>query len=265
MLWYGKAIGAALGAAAGFGVAGALIGGLAGHMVDEIIDGRLVVRRLRRMPWGKEKDKGPLVKALIALSLVMDTLMSPLKNTPPFHSFLINAVSSLFEIPKNKRGVLGPLLEDISRGKNNLFNDAATILIENAEEEVEEAQSKREAGKILLLYVMASDFLGEDREMRKEGLRKLANSLRISPTVPHGNAFEEEFLPLEFLTAYRIFGLNPPIDMRQLKKAYRSLAVQFHPDGAKGLSEPQQRTLEESFKKIQVSYEVLKRELEGTT
>lgn len=271
MLWYGKALGVVLGIAAGFGVAGALIGGLTGHMVDEIIDGRLAIRRMRKMSWGEGKES--LRKALIALYLVMENLLSPLKHIAPSRSFLINAVSSLFIIPHNERGVLESFMEDYSRGKNRIF-DSTTLMEkvksefgdtnnENSRQDFSSKNGESEQEKVLLLYAMGSEFLGENQTVREEGLKKLAGLFGIPHDATQEGDYYGQSFPRDTLKAYRIFGLNPPTTKSELKKAYRSLAVQFHPDGAKELSEEQQKTLEESFKKIQGSYEILRREVEG--
>ncbi len=51
---------------------------------------------------------------------------------------------------------------------------------------------------------------------------------------------------------YKILGVNRTADATEIKKAYRKLAMKFHPDHAKG-----DKTAEEKFKKISEAYAVL--------
>ena len=51
---------------------------------------------------------------------------------------------------------------------------------------------------------------------------------------------------------YKILGVNRTADAAEIKKAYRKLAMKFHPDHAKG-----DKTAEEKFKKISEAYAVL--------
>lgn len=53
-------------------------------------------------------------------------------------------------------------------------------------------------------------------------------------------------------TYYQILGVSKDADADQIKKAYRKLAIEYHPD-----KNPGNRTAEEKFKKIAEAYEVL--------
>ena len=56
--------------------------------------------------------------------------------------------------------------------------------------------------------------------------------------------------------ARRILGVSPNAGIKEIEKAYRELAWQFHPDRA-GKSEVRRRTYEEKFKKINIAKDVL--------
>jgi len=49
---------------------------------------------------------------------------------------------------------------------------------------------------------------------------------------------------------YRILGVSPDADEETIKKAYRNLSKQFHPD-----NNPGNKGAEENFKRVQVAYE----------
>src|SRR3989339_2067098 len=51
---------------------------------------------------------------------------------------------------------------------------------------------------------------------------------------------------------YKILGIEKNADASEIKKAYRKLAMKYHPDKTKG-----DKSLEEKFKKISEAYAVL--------
>lgn len=59
-------------------------------------------------------------------------------------------------------------------------------------------------------------------------------------------------------TAYRILGLSPRADERQIREAYRRLAVQFHPDAVAGFDEERQQQSADAFHRIHSAYELLR-------
>ena len=69
--------------------------------------------------------------------------------------------------------------------------------------------------------------------------------------------------PLRSLNAEAraVLGVDADIDLARLKKVYRRLAAEFHPDLAQGLTEDQQRMTNEAFLRIQEAYKTLSREL----
>ena len=59
-------------------------------------------------------------------------------------------------------------------------------------------------------------------------------------------------MPAEFKDYYRVLGLQPKATDEEVKKAFRKLAVKYHPDVAKD-----KKTAEEKFKEINEAHEVL--------
>ena len=59
--------------------------------------------------------------------------------------------------------------------------------------------------------------------------------------------------------SYRILGINPDVSNEEVKKAYRLMALQSHPDKVSHLGEDVRRGAEEKFKKIQAAYENIKK------
>lgn len=54
---------------------------------------------------------------------------------------------------------------------------------------------------------------------------------------------------------YRLLGLEPGASEALVRKTYRALAAQFHPDTGAPLSEEQRKVSEEAFLRIRAAYE----------
>lgn len=59
---------------------------------------------------------------------------------------------------------------------------------------------------------------------------------------------------------YRILGITPDATDEEVKKAYRKMAVQYHPDKVATLGEDVQKAAEEKFKAVSQAYEAICRE-----
>ncbi|MFP4180858.1 MAG: J domain-containing protein [Spirochaetaceae bacterium] len=60
--------------------------------------------------------------------------------------------------------------------------------------------------------------------------------------------------------SYRILGLEPEAPAGEIKRVYRALAVQFHPDSLHSLEPHQRKAAEEAFLKIRNAYESIMKE-----
>jgi DnaJ like chaperone protein len=61
-------------------------------------------------------------------------------------------------------------------------------------------------------------------------------------------------------SAYKIIGVNRNASVEEIKKAYRKLAVEFHPDKVNYLGDDFRKDAEEKFRKINEAYEKIKKE-----
>ncbi len=60
--------------------------------------------------------------------------------------------------------------------------------------------------------------------------------------------------------AYEILEIEPSVTDEEVKKAYRKMAVKFHPDKVSYLGEDVQKSAKEKFQKVNEAYEKLKKE-----
>ena len=59
---------------------------------------------------------------------------------------------------------------------------------------------------------------------------------------------------------YKVLGLGPDASDDEVKKAYRKMAVKYHPDKVATLGEDIQKAAEEKFKAVSQAYEAICRE-----
>jgi DnaJ like chaperone protein len=67
------------------------------------------------------------------------------------------------------------------------------------------------------------------------------------------------FIP-ETDSAYKILEVDPSVSNEELKKAYRTMAMKYHPDKVSHLGEDFRKTADEKFKKVNEAYEKIKKE-----
>lgn len=58
---------------------------------------------------------------------------------------------------------------------------------------------------------------------------------------------------------YRVLGIEPDATNDEVKKAYRQMAIKFHPDKVAAMGEEFQKGAKEKFQKIQESYDAIKK------
>ena len=69
-----------------------------------------------------------------------------------------------------------------------------------------------------------------------------------------------QFKPRSNESNYRILEISPDATNEEVKKAYRKMAVKYHPDKVATLGEDVQKAAEEKFKAVSEAYEAICRE-----
>ncbi len=67
------------------------------------------------------------------------------------------------------------------------------------------------------------------------------------------------FIP-ETDSAYKILEIEPSASNEEVKKAYRKMAMKYHPDKVSHLGDDFRKTADEKFKKVNEAYEKIKKE-----
>ena len=88
-------------------------------------------------------------------------------------------------------------------------------------------------------------------------LETIANYIGLSKT--DSDAIMAQFRPNND-SNYRVLGITPDATDEEVKKAYRRMAVKYHPDKVATLGEDVQKAAEEKFKAISQAYEAICRE-----
>ena len=89
-------------------------------------------------------------------------------------------------------------------------------------------------------------------------LHTIANYLGISPK--DFNSMSAMFKAKDIQSAYEILEIDKSVTDSEVKKAYRRMAVKYHPDKVSTLGEDHKKAAKEKFIKVQEAYEQIKKE-----
>lgn len=115
------------------------------------------------------------------------------------------------------------------------------------------------ASRLQLLHflfgVAGADGSVSDSEVNK--IHTMARYLGISE--PDFNSIRSMFYN-DISSDYKVLEIEPSATDEELKKAYRKMAMKYHPDKVQHLGEEVQRGAEEKFKRVQRAYDNIKKE-----
>jgi DnaJ like chaperone protein len=118
-------------------------------------------------------------------------------------------------------------------------------------------RNMRYAERLQLLHLLFNISKADGRVAKEEiqMIRKIATFLRID---------EKDFSSIKSMfvkdtnSAYKILEIEPNASVDEIKKAYRKMAVKYHPDKVSHLGEDFQKSAKEKFQKVSEAYETLK-------
>ena len=116
----------------------------------------------------------------------------------------------------------------------------------------------QEEARVQLLYylfgIAKSD--GSVSEAELSAIQRISNLLRISPA-----DFEsvKNMFYRDVNSDYKVLEIEPTASPDEIKKAYRQMAIKYHPDKVASMGEEFQKGAKEKFQKIQEAYDNIKK------
>lgn len=234
---FGKLIGGGLGWALG-GPIGAVLGFIFGSMIDGVTSVKIesVSRRIATTP-GDFK-----VSLLMLIASVMRADDKILKTELDFvKRFLITQ----FGLDEAQEMML--LLRDILKQQYNVVEVSQQISHHMD-------YSSRLQMMHLLFGVALSDGYAHPNEINV--IQQIGSSLGINQ-----NDFEsiKAMFIKDDLSAYKILEITPDANEEEIKKAYRRMAMKYHPDKVNHLGEDIKKSASEKFKEVNEAYQKIKK------
>ncbi|HOW08665.1 MAG TPA: molecular chaperone DjiA [Bacteroidales bacterium] len=237
MGFFGKWIGGGLGFVLG-GPLGAVLGFLVGSMVDNTTVQQTYTTSARRPTPG---DFGMSLLVLIAALMKADgkVLKSELDYVKRFF------VQQFGEASAREALIM---LRDILK-QNIPVRDVCVQISRNMD------YSSRLQLLHLLFNIACAD--GTVNAAELDAIEKMAGYLNIASS--DYLSIRNMFVP-ETDSAYKILEIEPSATDSEVKKAYRRMAMKYHPDKVGHLGEEFRKSADEKFKKVNEAYEKIKKE-----
>lgn len=106
-----------------------------------------------------------------------------------------------------------------------------------------------------LFGIAKADGVVDENELKL--LQRIANGLRVAGS--DFNSLKAMFY-IDSASNYDVLNLKKTATDSEIKKAYRKLAIEYHPDKVANLGEEYQKAAKEKFQKVQEAYEQIKKE-----
>lgn len=235
---FGKWLGGGLGFVMG-GPIGALLGFIVGSVIDSTTEDNTVYTRQRTKT--SQGDFGVSLLVLVAAVMKADgkVVKSELDYVKQFFVRQFGQESA-------KEAIL--MLKDILK-QDILVKDICIQISRNMD------YSSRLQLLHLLFNVSLAD--GSINKAESDLIEKMSGALGISTS--DYVSIRNMFIP-ETDSSYKILEIERTASNDELKKAYRKMAMKYHPDKVSHLGEDFRKTADEKFKKVNEAYEKIKKE-----
>ena len=254
MIFFGKIVGG-IGGYFLLGWPGIIFGLVAGHMLDELIDSRLLLKRAETFFKDPENSSFPgrylhLVSSAGTLGAFIDGPLS----LEDIHgeirgSFLTSMLNLRFRELQILKNLLRVYFTLPPKEKETGFSPFARILRFQGSYETRYSVCG-------VLFTLAGLTFPKIPPDTAEDLETLASDLEIKRE--HFRELRYTYMP-EIRKEYEILGIPPGTDIGGIKKAYRRLVLEYHPDAHAEADEEERRRLEREFTRIQEAYSHLVR------
>lgn len=225
---------------------GAFAGLILGTFVDEFISGP---KQQKGNPYNAYNaySQGPVADfnySLLALTAAV--MKSDGKTTRSELDYVRSFFIRQFGVDKTRENLL--ILRDML--KENVPLETICIPVR---------QNMAYHGKVQLLhYLFGIAYADSSFSPSEESvLNRIAQMLGIN--MVDFKSVAAMFAPATYEAPYEILGISSSATDDEVKKAYRQMALQSHPDKVSHLGEDIRRAAEEKFKKIQAAYEEIKK------
>ena len=248
--YLGRLIGAAVGVSGGW--YGVVVGFLIGTLVDHLFQSRLENRRVEAFLFGTRPPRISREKLELWSLAALAARVSTLGGAPTDRQMreLRRYLGRQFDL-----GGLDELLDEVI-----LYPESVSPEVMVAHwSEVGSGRKLWREEVICWLYELAGERPEGISPAVRSSIREVASLMGLSEEQVGGIEREAPFLEAE---AAALLGVPRSADRQELRKVYRRLAAQFHPDTARTLAEEQRRTSEGAFLRIREAYERLMRHLD---
>jgi DnaJ like chaperone protein len=231
-----------LGGGLGF-VMGGPIGGLLGFLVGSVIDNTTIQTSAnsRRSVGTSQGDFGMSLLVLVAAVMKADgqVVKSELDYVKQFFVRQFGQESS-------KQALL--MLKDILKQE---------IPVRDVCEQIRANMDY--SSRLQLLHLLFNVSIADKAIHRTEVdlLEKISSALGVNSS--DFLSIKNMFIP-ETDSSYKILEIEPSATNDEVKKAYRRMAMKYHPDKVSHLGDDFRKTADEKFKKVNESYEKIKKE-----
>ncbi|MDR2963608.1 MAG: TerB family tellurite resistance protein [Bacteroidales bacterium] len=237
-------LGKFIGAAAGFALGGP-IGALIGFAIGSVLDGTSVTVHQSSGTHAASRD--------FALSLIV-LIAAVMKADGSVKRVELNFVKSflLRMYGQHKTEELLHILRDVLKKDIPLYDVCVQIRTNMTYE-----------SRLELLHFLLQLALSDSQysEQEKSVIQTIANHLGITPTdfqSVHASLHISSAGDIE--NAYKVLEISPEASDEEVKKAYKKMAVKYHPDKLVHLGEEVQKSATEKFKKVNEAYEKIKKQ-----
>jgi hypothetical protein len=246
----GKIIGGAAGLILGLKLFGLIFGVLLGALADILLQDLRLRRSLRR---NADETYQPELEFIISLTrkvLAAAALDSP----PPRHDIAYLREQLLHNFHLTPRG------ESLVRELCTHSPEPPDGTTQPAEESgrslhspVELSPEEQLAAARLLFE--AATLSNSERAINRKGTQFVHESCRSLGIRPEFLQLAAGMVIQQDTSDYEVLGVSPESRTEEIKRVYRTLAAQFHPDSLHGLSPEQQHAATEAFMRIRNAYE----------